>query len=229
MSTKIKRPQLTERDLKILQWIGEQYAARLDQIQILMAQFGEVPTKQAGIVSISTVEQKIRKWQFMKLVERKKILFGQPAWLWLSKTGLRLLEIPYRYLEPSYTTLEHIAIVNQVRFYVEARQAIKGNVVTWRSERRLRYEYGRDEKQKGRHIADAELATDKGTVAIEVELGQKSHGRTLHILSELAINYPTVWYFVNDKTHEFISRQIDSLPADQKRKFQVHHLDTLKS
>src|SRR5260370_35253598 len=34
-------PRLTERDHKALVWIGQQYAVRLDQLQIVLARLGE--------------------------------------------------------------------------------------------------------------------------------------------------------------------------------------------
>lgn len=210
------------------------YACRVDHIQRLMAQWAsetdKAKLKRAGVVSAITVEQRIRKWLFLGLVEREKLLLQQPAWVWLSREGLRVLEASYHYLKPKISNYDHYYLTHEVRCYIEARQAAKGIAMTWRSERRIRHDNGQDEATKHKHAPDGEVITDKNTIAVEIELTQKSKQRIQQILRELAHQYRTIWYFTNEITHGFLERQIKELPEESQRpKFKIYSLSDIET
>jgi hypothetical protein len=130
------RTLITERDLKLLPWIGEQYAVRLDQLQKLLGRDAKRKTLEEGMVSATTAQRVVERWVELGFVEQQKFFYKEPAWLWVSRIGIRQLGLVYRYWEPTVTALEHIYWINQVRLVVEGGR--KG--ITWRSERELRHD-----------------------------------------------------------------------------------------
>ena len=216
---------MTERDVEVLGWIGEQYGATVDQIRRLLGRRPGKPTKEAGLVTAVTAERRVKCWQALGLVEREKLFMNRPAWVWLTRQGLSLLEGEYRYLRPKLAMLEHTEQVNEVRLHIEGRQAVRGREMTWRSQRRLKNEWGREAVGKGRHMPDAEFVTGKGVVAVEVELTQKTARRIKPILIRLSHEYDAIWYFCNATTGSFINRQIAGLEKEElTRKFRVYRL-----
>src|SRR5260370_27911509 len=89
-------PRLTERDRKALSWIGQQYAVRLDQLQILLARLGEPgdyarKPKEGGRLTQKRTMDLVRRWQQLGLVSYGWFLHGDPAWVWFSAEGLRVV------------------------------------------------------------------------------------------------------------------------------------------
>jgi hypothetical protein len=212
---------ITARDKQVLTWIGEQYAVRIDHLRLLMGRDAGKPTAEPGRVSRSNAERRVRVWIKDGLVERKKIFIGQPAWIWLTRQGLGLLENDYRFLEPKVATLDHIHAVNQVRLWLEKHQ---GRELLWQSERELKYVFGRDEKTKTKHVPDGLITTGAGTVALEVELTQKVATRLKRILLNLVRDYDTIWYFANDRAYGPIGAQIATLTEKNQQRFSLRHL-----
>lgn len=218
-------PLLTQRDIVVLQWIGEQYAASLDQVQRLLGRMPGKETKHIGVVTLATAERRVKRWMELDLVEREKKFMNEPAWVWLTRTGLSLLDGEYRYLNPSLNTRLHRYWVNQTRLFTEAYYAEKSIPIQWRSERMLRNEWGRDETMKNRHVPDAEIVTPEEVVALEVELTQKTMSRLREILQELAERYSRVLYFANNGTESFLTGQITTLADVEQQKFEVYPLE----
>lgn len=247
-----KRYLLTDRDVEVLRWTGEQYGAPVDQVQQLLGREqrqikGEKlgahirsTTKEAGTVTVVTAERKIKKWMEMGMVEREKLFMGKPAWIWLTRKGLSLLDNDYRYLRPRLATLAHIYAANQVRLHLEAQFEQQGRVYTWHSDRLLKKRYAsekeatdRDRKEneppaQEKHIPDAEIEMEvdgkPATLAIEVELTRKTKQRLRAILAELAPAYGSIWYFAPPTVEPFVKAQIATLPEDQQKRFVVYPL-----
>jgi len=186
--------RLTDRDLRTLRWIGEQYAVRLDILQRLLGRDTQQATKEPDIVTESTARRVIGRWKAEGLVESRKFFFGKPEWVWLSTAGLSQMNLVYRTWSPKVSTLDHFHSVNQVRLRIEKNYE---ESFVWRGERELRRRY-RDES--GVHVPDAELLHEAGVIGIEVELTQKSQNRLADITDRLAQQYEQVWYFVNQAT-----------------------------
>src|SRR5258708_8444473 len=82
-------PRLTERDHQTLSWIGQQYAVRLDQLQILLARLGEpgeyaTKLKEKGRLTQKRTMDLVRRWERLGLVNSGWFLPADPAWVWFS-------------------------------------------------------------------------------------------------------------------------------------------------
>ena len=210
-----------------LQWIGEQYGVTTEQLRILFGMTAKKKTVEGGKVTLGTVEWRVKRWVGVGLAEREKIHLRRPAWVFLTKEGLGVMELDYDARKPSQLKLNEIEWMNYVKLHVWKRQG--ENIRDWRSERQLRFEWGREETKKDKHVPDAELDyfhDDRvWSVAIEVELTQKTQARIQKILRELARSYDKVWYFVNHKTEQFIKKQIAKLSAEDREAFVVFVLE----
>jgi hypothetical protein len=196
--------QLTDRDLWVLHWIAEQYAARLDQVQNLLGQEAGRGAKEEGAISESAARLVVDRWKRARLADARKMTVEDPAWIWLTAHGLHEFDLSYKLYEPSLAKLEHLFAVNEVRLAVENQRHDAG----WRSERALRAGLAYTSGQALPHIPDAELLTEEGATAIEVELTPKKPRDLQLILQELAENYHQVWYFVADEaSHAVASAQ----------------------
>src|SRR5258708_27086882 len=149
-------PRLTERDHKALSWIGQQYAVRLDQLQILLARLGEPgeygrKPKEEGRLTQKRTMDLVRRWEQLGLVNYGWFLHGDPAWVWLSAEGLRVVRQQIgelRPFEPTPGGLSHLFSCNQARLLVEERHPDG----VWRSERQLRA--GRKPGERPPHLPD---------------------------------------------------------------------------
>jgi len=203
---------ITERDLAVLRWIGDQYGIRLDQLQRLLGRHAQRETVTDGIVTPQTAHKVVMRWVAAGLVEREKLFFKQPAWIWLSREGLNQFSFSARYWKPSIGILNHVFWVNEVRLFVEQR---RGDGVAWRSERLLKPSWTND---KEAHYADAEVELDEGTVGIEVEITRKKRDRIKNIMRSLYAEYATVWYFTNGETKKPVEEVLQELRAGDKVK-----------
>lgn len=178
--------KITERDLSVLRFVGEQYAIRADQLARLLKRPAE------GVLSESATRAVIARWEKAGLTDSRKVIADEPKFVWLTRRGLDEVGLSFKPWTPTAASLAHIFWTNQVRIHTESRHP----EASWRSERELR---------KGRvmqsistaasHEVDAEIHLPQGVVAVEVELTAKSVERRRSIMSEVAGRYATVWYF----------------------------------
>lgn len=210
--------KLSARDLRCLRFIGEQYAVRFDQLQVLAGAEPGKPTREVGKVAYSTALSLVNRWRKMHLVEYRKFFLNEPHWVWLTREGIELIGLPYRVWEANALSLAHIYWVNQVRFYAQRRYP----AARWISERDLKYEEGRKA-----HVPDAELDTGDGTVAIEVELTRKKPMRLALILRQLLTDYKngTIWYFTNHETNQIVKAALLKFREEQQKQFRVYLLE----
>lgn len=209
---------LTERDLFGLHWTAEQYAIRLDQLQVLLGRVARKQTKEARRITEPTVKDLVARWQRAGLVKVEKFFYKQPRWVWLSQQGLQHLGLPYKMWEADVNALNHIFWVNVVRLYIEETYAL----ATWKSEREIRFEKG-----KAGHTPDGEVDLGRETYAIEVELTRKKSTRLIPILRTLASNpeYHVVQYFTLPQTETGVRQAITQLPEALRRKCVVDSLE----
>jgi hypothetical protein len=193
-----------DRDINILTWIGDQYAARFDHV-VEMARANPGPGANPDGISISAVRQMVDRWRRAEWVGYQQFLAGDPPWLWLTREGLAAFDLrEYKAAPPAISRLHHIHAVNTVRL------AIQDDEQEWISERMIRaglYDLPQSEGET-RHIPDAVLRTDDGDFVIEVELTQKKPDelyRKMHALihawdkEAFAYAYTGIWYFTPDK------------------------------
>lgn len=191
----------TRRDLTALEWIGEQYVARFDQLQRLFAL--HAPALPAGqkLLSFSRTRALIARYQTAGLIEQGKVLDCEPKWAWLTTAGLQAVGLGYSYLRPKPGQLSHLYYINQVRFLLEQQQPAG----RWISERSLRSENERREfGSKTGHIPDALFHLENTAIAIEVELTAKESRRLMQILRLIMSRYDRCWYFVNADTKSIL-------------------------
>jgi hypothetical protein len=206
--------RLTDRDLRILTWIGEQYAVRLDTLQELLGRETRQPTKADGCVSASTARRVVARWKQEGLADARKYFYRQPEWVWLTRKGLMQMNLEYSNWSPSVGILKHLHDLNSVRIRIENQFP----ECRWRSERDLRREHRNDSRF---HVADGEVHLNGQVIAVEVELTQKSMPRVTEIVRQLSRQYDRIWYFVNGQTHPVIERAI----GDRAEKFRLYEID----
>ncbi|SRR6266571_705045 len=197
--------QLTERDLRVMTWIADQYAARTDQVRELLS-----PAD--SLISETRLRQILARWSAGGWIASRRWLADEPLWIWITSAGLRLLGLDELYspMVPAATRLHHIYAVNEVRAYIERRTSPE-KPRSWRSERTLRA--GLDSSKKGRKIGplpDGEVLYSGHRVAIEVELSTKKREDLVSKLARLCYKdgdgynqqgrrqpyYNAIWMFV---------------------------------
>ena len=210
--------RLNPRDLTVLTWIGDQYAIRLDSLQVLLGRAAQQATKVEGQVSESTARQVIDRWKQEDLVATRKFFYREPEWIWLTANGLRQMDFPFKLWTPKVGLLPHFHLVNQVRLHTE--QSYK-HFCQWRGERLLRQEHRGDTKF---HVPDGEVVTNsQEVIAIEVERTVKSRPRVHAISKNLSRQYQRIWYFVTPATRFVISEAV----AEYQAEFRLYDLSKI--
>jgi len=216
----------SERDEYCLAWIADQYAVRLDQIQVLLSRWplGTLKDKEKGLAA-TTVKDQINRWVRAEWIEYQRVLVGQPGWAWITRKGLQALgwDNFYTARVPAYSRLAHIYAVNQVRLVTDPRG------FAWKSEREYRRDLELVEKgESSGPIPDAIVTAGKiGEVAIEVEISPKKPADLEKKLEELVsclddddhFKFPRIWFYVpDDKGLQALERARKKLiEQDQKR------------
>lgn len=165
---------LRRRDLELVGWLGEQYGARTDQIEVLLG------------CGPRTVQRVLARLRDAGLIDTRRLLVGDPAWVIPTATGLRATGQGFGVWRPRVGLLAHVAAVNDVRLHVQARSPES----EWIPERILARQ-----RRAGEHLPDALVLVDGQRVAIEVELTIKSRRRLTSILDELTGRFDTTLYF----------------------------------
>src|SRR3954462_3468242 len=149
----------TERDLRLLRWVAEQYAVSIPQLARLMGR------------SEHAARWLRARWQRAGWAQGRTIMVGRPVFVWLTRDGSRVAGPGYKGWEPNAGALAHIEAVNEVRLLVAQRRP--GAV--WVCERELS---ARPLPGAPAHRPDAVVRVDGGRrVAVEVELTLKSRAR----------------------------------------------------
>jgi len=180
---------LRARDLAVLGWCCEQYAARTDQLEVLL---GSGPR---------TVQRVLARLRDAGLIDIRRLLVGESAWVIPTSAGLRAAGQGFGVWCPRIGLLAHVAAVNDVRLHVQARSPRS----EWVPERVLARERDREE-----HLPDAVVIAEGQRVAIEVELTVKSQRRVRLILDELSGRYDTVLYWCAPGAYRQLSALAES-------------------
>src|SRR6266700_1459111 len=158
--------QFNDRDRRVLPWIGEQSAARLDQVQTLLGLESGRGAKEPGMISENATRLVVNRWKRAGLVEYKKMTVEDPAWIWLKARGLQELNLPYKLYIPTLGKLDHLFAINEVRLFLEDTYPAG----VWTCERALRSGSLRTSGRKFPHLPDGIYALNQERIAIEVEL-----------------------------------------------------------
>lgn len=220
-------PRLTERDLAVLRWVGEQYAVRFDQLQRLLGEHSTDPEhlRCPGVLSLARTRRVLQRWEMEDLVSYKLLLAGEQGWVWLTRKGLSALGLEVRYYEPRPAALGHLYYINQARLYVQARRQDD----RWIAERLLRSQQeARGQAEAGEHLPDGVLLKpDQNRIAIEVELSAKSKARLFSILHDLVERYYRTWYFAPAPVVDLLQYVLHTAPftPEQRRSVQILPLE----
>lgn len=182
---RVSHETLRRRDLDVLSWLGEQYAARVDQLATLL---------DCGPRTVQRVTGRLRD---AGLVTTRRLLVGEPAWVIPTGAGLRAAGQRFGVWQPRIGLFAHVAAINDVRLHVQARAPES----EWVAERLLARE-----RTPGQHLPDGVVITDGRRVAIEVELTIKSQRRVTAILDELTQRHDAVLYFCAPGPHRQLTR-----------------------
>jgi hypothetical protein len=221
--------QLTPRDIACLTWIALQYAIRLDQLRRLLYRYTPEADRyklksDVDILSLDRTYKWINKMLVSGLIEKKIILHGDQTWIWLSRAGLRAMELPFNSSgAPSSNRLSHLYGINQVRLAVEAKRP---NDI-WTSERQIRKDLPLAAKGESLpHTPDAILtnATNGKVTAIEVEVHAKTEDELEDDLRELAITYKSIWYFTVSATRRQVEKLLDTFEPSMQKPFVLYDL-----
>ena len=193
-----------DRDILLLTWIAEQYAARFDTI-VDVARCHPGPGANPDGISVSAVRQVVDRWRRAGWVEHRQILAGEPPWVWLSRAGLVAFGFThYKAAPPALNRIRHIHALNCLRFDIQQEGE------QWVSERMIRSGLFTlpEMTAETRHVPDAILLTTDGQIAIEMELTQKKPDeitRKMHALinawnrETFAYAYSGIWYYTPDR------------------------------
>jgi DNA-binding transcriptional ArsR family regulator len=171
---------LRRRDVEVLGWVAEQYAARVDQLEVLT---GAGPR---------TVQRTLARLRAAGLVRTERVLVGEPAWVLPTAAGMTACNSGFGPWPPRISLLRHVAAVNDVRLHIQGRAPS----TEWIPERVL----ARD-RLAGEHLPDGVAITDGRRVAIEAELTPKSKRRITAILDELNERFDAALYFCPPGPH----------------------------
>lgn len=206
----------TDRDMACIAWIAEQYAARGDQIQVVLSWYPDPDHPMQGeLVSQSTTREQISRWVRAGWVVYKRVLAQGPGWAYVTRAGLHLVGLDdiFKPHPPSEKMLSHIFAVNQVRLwmdedelYPEADEDGEGGIAFyWKSERRFRATLGLKRGESSGPIPDAVVYPDGGdATAIEVQISLLTPSGWVNKFRELLehrdedglLRYSEVWVYV---------------------------------
>lgn len=189
--------RLTERDIDLLRFTGEQYAVSSHQLAHLM---------EAGV---SAAYHLVSRWKRANWARGRVVLAGRPPFIWLTAAGTRIADLPFTALEPSPGRLAHISAVVDVRLWVQGRRPH----AVWRSERYLPREHVGG--LTAAHRPDALVSDEGQTVAVEVELSTKAPDRLEAIVASLLASYPAVWYFAAPGPAKLLAEIAERVGADR--------------
>jgi hypothetical protein len=161
---------ITERDLAMLRWVGEQTAVPM---RVLALVAPHVWGKPLTASSADTVARRhARRLEVLGYAERKAML-GQ-TWLIPTRPGLRSAGLEYRAWQPSEFILRHLETVARLRLQLESQYA--ADLEEWESERSIRSRWAHTGVSV--RIADAGLHWNDGTATgVECELHIKRQPR----------------------------------------------------
>jgi hypothetical protein len=213
--------RLTTRDLRLLNWIGEQLVVNkceLTELLILDAERHDINLGQHvrnGLIS---------RWRKHGWIETFHEL-QRGSHLYLTGKGIQVAGLTFKAKTPGRSAFSHLThhdCVNRLRLYLERETFQVGQNLVWLSERRLM----QMEREKGgeyvfetrTHRPDGIILRDDGQqIAIEVERTYKRPKRLQAILNQYLYHphYVQVRYYVRDtKIEQNVGRALRAVLYD---------------
>jgi hypothetical protein len=187
-----------------LRFVGEQYAARLDVLAVLLGRLSPAAVREAGRLGDRTVRQRLERWEAAGWAERRRML-GY-TWVLPTRSGLRLAGLELDPWTPAVDRLAHHHAAAVVRLHREAVPGLGG----WVCERELWRRRGR----ASWHMADGALPAavpaawqgiSEAWELVEVELTQKARPRVVAAVKTRAPHTAAITYYVPVALHAPLS------------------------
>jgi len=151
----------TDRDLKALTWLAEQWGAPIDQVGRLLR-----PDTEKRL-QIYAAESATRRWKAHGMVDTGRVQVGGARWVWpVSTTAARMLGWDVHRWEPTPVRTNHMAAVNDVRLDMPDAE--------WTSERVLLHQVGVRGDGDRLRVPDGVVEVGDRRLLVEVELSRKS-------------------------------------------------------
>ncbi len=170
LPARVRGVERTDRDVRALGVMTEQYGFRLDALSVLLKRSSD---EGGNPLSIWGVRQQVDRWKRAEWV-RSQVVLGST---WVTPTARGMAQAGLRF--PSWrmpaTKLSHCHAVNVVRLWYEASPSRVAQQGRWLSERLM----FRDRGNEDWHVPDAALvpSSGSGVWAVEVELTPKHRPR----------------------------------------------------
>jgi hypothetical protein len=203
-------PEATARDLAALRFVGEQYAARLDVLAVVLGRLSPAVVRDAGRLGERTVRQRVERWEAAGWAVRRRML--DHTWVLPTRAGLRLAGLHFDPWTPALDRLAHHHAAAVVRLAREPIPAQGG----WVCERELWRRRGK----ASWHLADGALPApvpadwqgiDQAWELVEVELTQKARPRVVAALKTRPPHTARITYYVPAALHAPLSAQLASV------------------
>jgi DNA-binding CsgD family transcriptional regulator len=188
--------QVSQRDLELLVLIAEQYTITLEQLARLIGR------------SYRTARGLRDRWCNAGWTQSARLAVDLPPFVWLTGSGSRLIDSPFRTWNTHPGLATHIEAVTDIRLLLEREL----QVGEWECERALA-QRSPSRSESRPHLPDAVLLCPE-RVAVEVELNLKSRARLETIVEELSLNHDSVWYFAPDRIRARLIEFAQTAPYD---------------
>jgi hypothetical protein len=187
---------ITERDLRVLRFVGEQYAVPM----ALVADLVDCGSEPLAPASAERVARRVaeRLGQLGYTVRRP--LLGQP-WLVPTRTGLRAAGLSYPAQVPAEAILKHVAAVARLRLHLAAAEP----TAEWESERSIREQWG---ASRVRRVDGALWWPNEDATGVEVELHVKKSARYQGIVHDLDPSWSAVWWFTRPELAPLLAKRL---------------------
>lgn len=199
--------KLQERDLAALRWLVDMRAAYESDLAVLLGRLRDDGPRR---LSDSTTRALVARWERAELAVPKRLLAKRPRIVSATRGAARLAGEATTWHDPALWTAVHGVEVAHLRLWLESpgERMHDGTELhpepdAWVSERSLRQfalggRSAKERKGKQPHLPDAELVTDAGRWAIELERTAKNPDRLRDIVQELVTSgrYQRVVYYV---------------------------------
>ncbi len=209
--------KITERDLRLIRFIAEQYAIHLEHLRRL----NEILEGQP--IGESTARRILDRWQKAGFVESQKVYAKDPIYIWVTRKGLDLVGFEYlKATVPSETTFRHLSAITNFRLSIEEGKGSKGK---FKSERLIRSEMvGAKKGEALPHVPDGEVLINAVVFPIEIELSYKKLARIESIMRELLSRYKAIYYYVTDETRTGVQHALERLPDNMQGRVKINNL-----
>jgi hypothetical protein len=187
---------ITERDLQVLRFAGEQYAAPMTMVADLVDHYAGQRSADAPRLARRAAERLGR----LGYADRRPLLGQQ--WLIPTRTGLRAVGLSYAAQVPAEWLLRHVATVARLRLHLAAAYPD----AEWESERSIREQWG---ASRVRRVDGALWWPNEDATGLEVELHVKKLARYQGIVHDLDPNWNAgVWWFTRPELVALLAKRL---------------------